>query len=271
MMEARYALVTGAAGGIGREVARRFRRQGYTVLAVERNDELSKNAAWEIGDGTVAIACDLSDAESVSALEGRIEGEWSDRLEVCFLNAGVIVPGEVKDSTVAELELQMAVMLTSTLRLARSATRVFTPKNRGHLIATVSEGAILALPGSAAYSAAKAGLRAFLAALSYELRGTDVVISGIYPSAVDTPMLRHEATHGGSLLNFIGKISTVDDVADAVEKALSKSRLEIYVPYGDSILSRVLQCVPWLVPTLLPIGEKLGEKGRRKFLASIEQ
>jgi len=67
-------------------------------------------------------------------------------------------------------------------------------------------GGILALPTSATYSAAKAGLRAFFAALNAELHSSGVHVSGIYPSAVDTPMLRHEATDGGSPLNFVGTV-----------------------------------------------------------------
>jgi short-subunit dehydrogenase len=140
-------------------------------------------------------------------------------------------------------------------------------QGRGHIVATVSMGGILSLPGSAAYSAAKAGLRAYLAALRTELRGTGVAVSGIYPSAVDTPMLLHEATHDGSLLNFFGKVSTADDVADVFERALRRRGLEHYLPYGDSVLCRLLETFPWIVPPLLGPAEALGRRGRAKYLA----
>ncbi|MFI1337927.1 SDR family NAD(P)-dependent oxidoreductase [Streptomyces sp. NPDC020845] len=261
------ALVTGAAGGIGEAVCRRLAARGQTLLCVERDETLAQKAASAAGAGAVPVVCDLSDRDAVVALCARIEGEWADRPELVFLNAGVIVPGDVVDSSAARLRLQLDVTLGSVTELAASAARVMKAADRGHIVATVSMGGILALPGSAAYSAAKAGLRAYLAALSAELRGTGVAVSGVYPSAVDTPMLFHEATHDGSLLNFLGKVSTVDDVADVVERALRKRRLEHFLPYSDSILCRILESFPWLVPPILGPAEAIGRRGRAKYLA----
>lgn len=270
LSERRLALVTGAAGGIGREVACRLAARGYVVLAVERDEALAVTAAAAIAGDAVAVACDLTDRVAVAALSDRIEKEWAAELELVVLNAGVIVPGDVLDSSADVLRLQLDVMLGSVTELAAAAARALVPKGTGHILATVSTGGILALPGSAAYSAAKAGLRAFLAALSAELRGTGVAVSGIYPSAVDTPMLLHEATHGGSLLNFVGKVSTVASVADRYDRALRTRRLEVFIPYSDSLLVRFLECVPWLVPWLLRPMNALGGRGRRKYLAGKE-
>lgn len=268
MPERRLALVTGAAGGIGREVSLRLASRGYTVVAVERDQDLTETAAAAIGATTIAVVCDLTDRDAVAALSGRIEKEWAAELELVVLNAGVIVPGDVADSSADVLRRQLDVMLGSVMELAAASARAFLPSRSGHILATVSTGGILALPGSAAYSAAKAGLRAFLAALSAELRGTGVAVSGIYPSAVDTPMLLHEATHGGSLLNFVGKVSSVQSVADRYDRALRTRRLETFVPYSDSLLVRFLECVPWVVPWLLGPMNFLGRRGRTKYLAA---
>lgn len=270
MSERRLALVTGAAGGIGREVACRLASRGYTVLAVERDEELATNAAAAIASDTVAVACDLTDRVAVAALTDRIEKEWAAQLELVVLNAGIIVPGDVVDTPADVLRLQLDVMLGSVMELAAASARALVPKGSGHILATVSAGGILALPGSAAYSAAKAGLRAFLAALSAELRGTGVAVSGVYPSAVDTPMLLHEAAHGGSLLNFVGKVSSIEAVADRYDRALRTRRLETYIPYSDSLFVRFLECVPWVVPWLLRPMNALGARGRKKYLASTK-
>ena len=90
---------------------------------------------------------------------------------------------------------------------------------------------------------------------------------GIFPSGVDTPMLRYEATHDGSPLNFIGKVFTAAEVADACMKALETGKLETYVPYGDSVTSRLAGAFPWVIDKILPMFEKSGEKGRAKFRA----
>ena len=264
------ALITGAAGGIGEAVARRFAAQGHRLVLVERTQELAERAAAEhaaAGGAPIAVCCDLTDRAAVDGLCAQIEGEWADHLEVVFLNAGVILPGDVVDSGAEALRLQLDVMLGSVMVTAGSAARAMVRHGRGHLLATVSMGGILSLPGSAAYSAAKAGLRAYLAALSAELKGTGVAVSGIYPSAVDTPMLLHEATHDGSLLNFFGKVSSADDVADVVEKAQRKKKVEHYLPYSDAILCRLLESFPWLIPPILAPAEAIGRRGRAKYLA----
>ena len=262
------ALVTGAASGIGAEVAVRLRRRGHEIVAVDRTEELASQAAAAV-DG-VSVACDLSDRDAVRDLCGRIEGEWSSQLEVVVANAGVVSIGTVEHGSAEELDLTLDVNLRAATQVIRSAVRALTPKGRGHVLATVSMGGIVAMPGSAAYSASKAGLRAFLAALHSEVADTDVHVSGIYPSAVDTPMLRHEARHGGSALNFIGEVLTVDAIADAYETALDTGRLEVYAPYSDSITSRLAMLRPAGLPHLLGPLNRLGERGRAKYLARID-
>ncbi len=269
MAPRRTALVTGAGGGIGYEVSQRLSARGYDVIAVERTAELADRACAAISGPAIAVACDLSDAEQVLALGMRIAGEWRSELEVLVCNAGVIVPGDVVGTSHESIDLQMSVMLLSAQHLIAAAVPGFVARDRGHVLATVSMGGILALPGSAVYSAAKAGLRAYLAALYAELRDTRVAVSGIYPSAVDTPMLRHEAAHGGSLLNFVGTVFTAAQIADAYERALDRKRLELYVPYSDSITTRLVESFPWLVPVLLPALEGIGRRGLAKYLAKV--
>jgi len=264
----RHALVTGAASGIGAEVARRLAARGYAVIAVDLSAQAAERALAGV-PGVIGVGCDLSSREETDALAARIKTEWADTLELLVCNAGVVVPGDAADVSPDDATRMLDVMLVNATRLIGPAAAVLKKHGRGHILATVSMGGIIALPGSAAYSAAKAGLRAYLWALSNELRGTGVAVSGIYPSAVDTPMLVHEATHGGSLLNFFGKVSTVADVADCYDKALRTRRLETYLPYSDSLLTKLAQCCTGLVPLLLPVVNTLGERGRRKYLARL--
>ena len=94
-------------------------------------------------------------------------------------------------------------------------------------------------------------------------------VTGVYPAGVDTPMLRHEATHGGSALNFVGKPVEADEIARAYERALGRPRLEVYVPYSESLTSRLAGAFPWILGRLYPLLTWMGEKGRAKFLKRI--
>ncbi len=263
------ALITGAASGIGAATSRRLADRGYRVIAVELTDELAQEAAAAV-DG-LPVSCDVGDRNALAALCARIEHEWAPDLDVVIANAGVIRIGEVADQTADDLDTTLDVNLRAAMQLGRAAVNVFLSRNGGHFLATVSMGGIMVIPGSAAYSASKAGLRAFLASLHAEVANTGVRVSGIYPSAVDTPMLRHEARNGGSPLNFVGTVLSAADVADAYERALDTGRLELYAPYSDSVTSRLTMIRPSIVPRLIGPLNRLGERGRAKYLATIAE
>lgn len=264
------ALITGAASGIGAAVASRLARRGYHIIAVDRTAELAERAAAEISPDSTAVGCDLADGSSLAELCQRIAGEWRQELEVLVCNAGVIIPGPVEELAPSDLDVHIDVMLRSPVQLIRAALPAFVSRNSGNLMATVSLGGICPLPASAAYSAAKAGLRAFLAALSTELWETGIHVCGIYPTAVDTPMLEHEARAGGSTLNFLSAVKTVDDVADAYERALDKPKLETYVPFHESLSARAAQWTPAIIPRIYPAFRRLGERGRQRYLKRID-
>jgi short-subunit dehydrogenase len=155
------------------------------------------------------------------------------------------------------------------MRLTQAAAQRMKAQGRGCILSIVSAAGLVALPGSAAYSASKFGLRGFLIALSQELSAHGVKVRGVFPGAVDTPMLRYEATHGGSPLNFLNKdVLTTDQVAEACLKAIDGGALETLLPASDGLLSRLLAAAPGLMPRLLPAFVRQGEQGMARFLSS---
>ena len=191
-----------------------------------------------------------------------------DDIAYAFINAGIVTPGDVTDITRGALVQDVDINLRSAMCLNHACAKKMKRQGVGHLINTVSMAAVVSLRGAAAYSASKFGLRGFLIALKSELASHGVYVSMLLPSAIDTPMLRYEAMHGGSPLNFISSPLSVDDVVRAFVKAQNNRKLEYYVPYSDSLIGRLVcffpQMIDWLYPTL----EKLGERGRRLFIES---
>ena len=263
------ALVTGTASGIGAEVARRLVRRGHRVILVDRTDELAARAAADIGAGSLAVGCDLATEAGTAGLCERIASDWQE-LEILICNAGTVVLREVADQSTGDLDRQLDVMLRSPMQVIRAAVPVFKERERGHIMATVSLSGICPMPTTAAYSAAKAGLRAFLAALNAEVAGTGVHLSGIYPTAIDTPMLR-EALSGEGGLEYLNRVRTVDEVADAYERALDRPRLETYVPYRDGLMARAVQWSPGMIPRSLPLFRWMSRWNRRDYLRRIAE
>lgn len=268
--ELSVALITGAASGIGAEVARRLAARGHTVITVDRTPELAMAAAKATAPDAIGVACDLSNASEVEGLCERISTEWAGALDVLVCNAGIITPRDVADLSPADIDRHLDIMLRAPMHMINSVVPHMLARKTGHVIATVSMGGIVPMPGSAAYSAAKFGMRAFLASLYAEVGSQGVQVSGVYPNAVDTPMLRIEAATGGSALNFLADVNSVEDVADAYERALNTGKLEHYVPRTDGFTGRLAAVQLSLIPKLLPHLNKLGERGRAKYLASPE-
>ncbi len=263
------AVVTGAAGDIGMVLCERLAHRGYQLAVVARN-EASAQATAELFPGSIPVACDHSDRDQVSDLCNRIAGEWVDRIEILVCNAGVIVPGDLASLTPELIDIHIEVNLRAPAQLLRAAAEVCVARGSGHLVGIASLGGIMPMPGSAMYSASKFGLRGLLCALNNETHAAGVKVSGIYPGAIDTKMLRYEATNGGSALNFLSKIHDVEEVADAFEKALDTGRLEIYVPYSESLSARLAAGLPWIIRPLIPSLNRIGERGRKKFLKRLE-
>jgi NAD(P)-dependent dehydrogenase (short-subunit alcohol dehydrogenase family) len=260
------AIVTGGGGAMAREIARRLESRGYSLVLVDVDESRMAETASSLRGPVATRTADLSDPEQIRATADWLEAEHAD-VDLLVNNAGLINPGTIDDVTQADIDRHINVNLLAPMQLTRTAARVMKPRGRGDIVTIVSMGGILALPGSASYAASKFGLRGFQTSIRSELAPHGVRVMGIFPSGVDTPMLRYEATHGGSPLNFVGKVKTVQDIGDAVDKALRTGKLETYVPYGDSLTTRIVGAIPWSVEKVVPLFTKSGEKGRAAFIA----
>lgn len=261
------ALVTGSTGGIGARVAEALAARGYRLVLMDLDPTRLQAQAARYPNARFE-ALDLGNTDAVLTWGQRLV-EQGSRIDVAFINAGTLAIGDVVDLPAELLLQQLQVNLVSTALMIQALARLMSTAGRGHLIATVSVGGIVSLKGSAAYSASKFGLRGLLWGLRDELRPRGVHVCGIYPAGVDTPMLRHEARHGGSALNFVGRPVTVDHVARAVLRAIDRPRLETYVPASEGITGRLAGAFPGLLGQLYPLLEKLGERGRAAYLARI--
>lgn len=268
MSKPKTALITGAAGDIGANVARRLNDLGYRLVLLDINDAALCQLKGECHNAEIVVL-NLADRKELAAWIATLTESYG-QIDLAFINAGVIHVGNVLNVEEAQIDLQLEINLRSALHLIKACAKNMAQHGSGHIISTVSMGGIISLKGSATYSATKFGLRGFLMAIRDELKPLGIDVSGIYPSGVDTHMLRYEAQHEGSPLNFINTPQSVEIVGNTVVRALKSKRLEYYIPYSDSISSRLVSCFPWLIRYLTPLLEKIGERGRTKYLKQIK-
>lgn len=265
-MSARIALVTGGGGAIAEEIAIRLDARGYRLVLADINRARMEAVAARLSRPATLLDADLSCADGISDLADQISTAYRD-LDLLVNNAGYIAPGDVVDLTPAELERHVYINLLAPMQLAHAAATVMRARRRGDILALVSMGGIIAMRGSAPYSATKFGLRGFHTSLQQELVPYGVRVMGVFPSGVDTSMLRREAVHAsGSPLNFFGTVLTAAQVGDACMQALATGKLETYVPYADSITTRLLGLFPGLICRIEPLVARFGERGRERYL-----
>ena len=258
------ALVTGAASGIGKATAQLLHSKGYEVWLVDINEKALSDLHNELKNSIMTV-CNLSNSESIENLSNLINSKES--IDIAFLNVGTIAPGNFLDLPFEKSEFQIRLNLWSTLYLNRICGQKMRSQGYGNIINTVSMAGVIGLKGSATYSASKFGLRGFLMAFREEMKTHKVNVSGIYLSAIDTPMLRAEAVDpNGSALNFISEPVKVEKVAELVLEVIKSKKAEYFLPKWDGFTSRILGAFPSLINMFYEYMEKQGEKGRQKFI-----
>jgi 3-oxoacyl-[acyl-carrier protein] reductase len=210
------ALVTGATGGIGGEIARALHRQGAKVAVSGTRREVLETLAAEIGNGPV-LPCDLTNKDSVEALVPDAEKALG-QLDILVCNAGI-----TKDNLFVQLkdedwEQVVNVNLTSTFRLARAAVKLMMRKRFGRLIGITSVVGVTGNPGQANYTATKAGMIGMFKSIGKEYAKRGVTANCIAPGFIATPMTdKLNDRQKEAILAMVpaGKLGTGADVAAA--------------------------------------------------------
>ncbi len=267
MSTQRTALITGAGSGIGEEVALRLSSEGYHLIISGSNASKLEVLARKLDTDTSIEVVDLADADQVRSFCDRLR-DTHPPLDIAFINAGIVEPGDFADRSPTSIDREIDINFRSAVHLAHAVVPGMKQQGRGHIVATSSIGGILALGDCSVYSATKFALRGFLSGLQQELQRDGIRVSGLYPGAVDTAMLRYEAENGGSALSFLHPPASVGEVADAFMKVLETGKLEAYIPYSDSISARLFGAFPGIIPKILPRLMKAGEAGRARYIAS---
>ncbi|MDP2740796.1 MAG: 3-oxoacyl-[acyl-carrier-protein] reductase [Pseudorhodobacter sp.] len=181
------ALVTGASGGIGGEIARVLHGAGATVgLSGTRLEPLAALAA-ELGERAHVLPCDLSDAAAVEALPKAAIAAMG-AVDILVNNAGITRDGLMMRMNDADWAAVIEVNLTSTFRLMRAVLRGMMKARWGRIINISSVVAQAGNPGQANYAAAKAGVVGMSKSLAQEVASRGITVNCVAPGLVVTAM-----------------------------------------------------------------------------------
>ena len=187
------AVITGAAGGIGRALALDLAGRRCALALVDRDPAgLASTAgqARQVGVTVSEHVLDVTDTACIAALPGAVLAEHG-RVNVLVNNAGVALMGDFLQTSPADFDWLMAINFTAAVH----ATRAFLPhlltEEAAQLVNVSSLFGIVAPAGQTAYSAAKFAIRGFSEALAHELENTSVRVSVVHPGGVATDIARN--------------------------------------------------------------------------------
>lgn len=186
-LSGKTALVTGASGGIGGDIARALHERGATVgLSGTREAPLAALAA-ELGARAHVLPCNLSDATALADLPRRA-AEAMGGVDILVNNAGITRDNLFMRMSDAEWDDVLAVNLTAAMRLSRAVLRGMMKARWGRIVSITSVVGTTGNPGQGNYAAAKAGLVGMSKSLAQEVASRGITVNCVAPGFIETAM-----------------------------------------------------------------------------------
>jgi rhamnulose-1-phosphate aldolase/alcohol dehydrogenase len=182
----RVALVTGAAGGIGKATAQRLAVEGACVVIADLDEDKAAAAAAEIGNGDVAlgVACNVTDESSIGAAIAAASLAFGG-IDLVVNNAGLSLSKPLLETTGADWDLQHDVMAKGSFLVSREAARLMIAQGfGGDIVYIASKNSVFAGPNNIAYSATKADQAHQVRLLAAELGEHGIRVNGVNPDGV---------------------------------------------------------------------------------------
>ncbi len=181
------ALVTGASGGIGSDIARALHAQGAGVALSGTRKEALDALAADLGDRTHVLPCNLSDSAAVDALPKQAE-EAMGSLDILVNNAGLTRDNLFMRMKDEEWDEVIRVNLTAAFRLSRGVLRGMMKRRWGRIIGITSVVGVTGNPGQANYAASKAGMIGMAKSLAQEVASRNITANCIAPGFIRSAM-----------------------------------------------------------------------------------
>ncbi|RZM05994.1 MAG: SDR family oxidoreductase, partial [Sphingomonas sp.] len=219
-LSGRTALVTGAAGGIGRAIAVRLAAAGARIALVDRDAAALARVAADLGDSATPFVVDLADPGSIASGIAAVLAQF-ERVDILVNNAGILSPNKLAGTTLAEWQALMAVNLDAAFLLTQAVVPGMRANGWGRLInmssyAWKSGG----LTAGTAYSVSKAAMVGLTFSSARELTGTGITANAVAPAYVVSPMIMEQLTETQRAAQLaaipVGRFCEPEEVAHTV-------------------------------------------------------
>lgn len=217
-------LITGATGGIGSIMAKKFAEQGAIVGLCGRNEEALKQLALNLNTQTFIFTCDLNKKEEVLELFDKADSEMNG-IDILICNAGITKDGLSMRMSDGDFEQVLEINLNSTFFLNRSAIKKMMKRKYGRIINISSIVGVMGNPGQANYVASKAGVIGMSKSIAAEVATRGITVNCIAPGFIKTAMtdvLTEEQKNKMITQIPMGRMGNADEIANTAMFLASK-------------------------------------------------
>jgi short-subunit dehydrogenase len=231
------ALITGASSGLGEALAKDLGRRGTKLVLVARRKDLLDALAKELGDGHVTIEADLRDPERAARVVSEGAEKLGAPLDLVIANAGGNTMGAVQRIGVPAAIDVLRLNTLGAVATLMAALPSMLERKQGQLVGISSLAGLRGFPKSAAYSASKAALSAFIEGMRLDLSGTGIGVTDVQMGFVDTPLLRRGKPPAAFVL-------TAERAAAKILRAVERRRPVYAFPWPTAFAARFGRLLP---------------------------
>lgn len=241
-------LITGATGGLGREMVSQFSELGGNLYITDLSEEslnILKNRFSNAVYGGFGV--DLSNHDGCEELYSRVTREFGTP-DILINNAGIATLGRFSDTPVEKWEAVININLFAPMRLTHKFLKDMVRRKSGNIVNISSVAGLVASAGLAAYSTSKFGIRAFGEAIYHEYRTLGIGVTNLYPFFTDTPILRSEQfgfKENKMIPGFL--LSSPEEVIRVLIGGLREGKLHVY----PGLISRTMEFLTRTMPGLI--------------------
>lgn len=203
----KVAIITGAAGGIGRETALLFARNGAKLILTDRDAERVREVAKEaaaLGVQAEGLGHDVTSEQDWIQVRDHALKQFGT-IDVLFNNAGIYLISPLVETTVEDCRRILDINVTGALLGMKHVLPHMAEKRQGSIINTSSTSSMKGHPGESIYGASKAAVYNLTQNVALEYAHSDVRINAIAPGFIQTPMAEYAAGLDNSSLDELGK------------------------------------------------------------------
>lgn len=237
------AIVTGAASGIGKELAIELARHGSTLVMVDVMEDRLLEAAEEVrkySPDSTAEVCDVSEETQVRQMVQSTHERYG-AIDILVNCAGIMIVKLFHELTEDEFNKQINVNLMGTISLTRAVVPIMQEQGRGVIIIVAGNKVIV--PGTTAYVASKGALYSFSESLHLELKDRGIHVGVILPTGVRTGIFGTPVSKLGEYYRDQCRTSP-SVIARSIRSAIEKERFETVTPFSSKIVIAMHDFVP---------------------------